>query len=84
VTQAAELLSVVPGSLAQKRYPQLYPGLIVSQVNGASVAKQSYEEILEQIKTSDRPLSMVFTPQVMKCVYDMSVALGSVGYLQYR
>ena len=57
---ACELVAIVPGSQAQQ-HAQLYPGLVVSHVAGASVAGQGCDQVKLAIKGGGRPLSLRFS-----------------------
>lgn len=55
------LLAVNPGSQAE-RHTQLQAGLVLHSVDGSGVAGWTYEQVLEKIKKSRRPLTLTFSP----------------------
>ena len=53
--------ALVADSLSAAR-PQLYPGLVLSTVQGQDVTKMSFDQALREIKIATRPLKLTFLP----------------------
>ena len=55
------VIAVNPGTQAE-RHRQLAPGLLLLRVAGEDVVGKSYQEVLAELKTAGRPLTMTFEP----------------------
>ena len=61
-SKTIELLSINPGSQAERGHANLQAGMTLYAVNDAAVSGKPYQDVLQLIKSTGRPLKLTFVP----------------------